>query len=58
MTYKQFETSREIRLWIGQVAVPVLAGAACLLANKEIRQKVSDKVKETKKSLKNKFSRS
>ena len=55
MTYKQIETSREIRLWIGQVIVPVATGAAIAMANPEIRRTVVTKFNNVKKSVKQKF---
>lgn len=33
MTYKQIETSREIRLWITGIVGPVLLGTATILAS-------------------------
>ena len=55
MTYKQIETSREIRLWIGQVIVPVATGAAIAMTNPEIRKAVVTKFNDVKKSVKQKF---
>ena len=55
MTYKQIETSREIRLWIGQVIVPVATCAAIAMANPEIRRTVVTKFNDVKKSVKQKF---
>ena len=52
MTYKQIEASREARLWIGQVLVPVATCAAIVMTNSNIRSalktktvKLLDKVK-------------
>lgn len=52
MTYKQIEASREARLWIGQVLVPVATCAAIVMTNPNIRStlktktvKLLDKVK-------------
>ena len=53
MTWKQVETSREIRLWITQVIVPVLGiGAAYVAAVPEAREKVAAKFAETKNRIK------
>lgn len=32
MTYKQIETSREIRLWTTQILTPIIIGGATILA--------------------------
>ena len=54
MTYKQRETAREIRLWIGQVIVPgIVAGAAILKIFPETKEKFAAKVNDIKKSIKN-----
>ena len=52
MTYKQIEASREARLWIGQVLIPVATCAAIVMTNSNIRStlktkavKLLDKVK-------------
>lgn len=56
MTWKQIETSREVRLWITQVVVPVLGiGAAYVAAVPEARAAVSTKFVETRNWLKYKF---
>lgn len=52
MTYKQIEFSREARLWLTQVVLPV-AGIAMMVP--EARQAVVAKVKQTKKNIENKF---
>ena len=57
MTYKQIETMREIRLWVGQIVVPVCTVAAVALSNPEVRNAVSEKVRITKQQIKNKFIR-
>ena len=43
MTYKQIETSREARLWIGQVFVPVATGVAIVMTNPNIRSTLKTK---------------
>lgn len=54
MTYKQIETAREIRLWIGQIIVPACTVAVTLLTIPEVRGAVAAKAKDIKKSIKNK----
>lgn len=54
MTYKQIETSREIRLWIGQLVVPTLTLAATALAIPEVRETVARKFEEVKAHVKQK----
>lgn len=46
MTYKQIETSREIRLWITGILGPVIIGAATIIANNpEVRDTICAKAK-------------
>ena len=49
MSYKNIETSREVRLWIGQVLIPVVGVALAIPESREyVKQKyytVRDKVK-------------
>ena len=52
MTYKQIEASREARLWITQVALPI-AGVVLLVP--DARKVVMTKLKEAKKTIENKF---
>ena len=52
MTYKQIETSREARLWLTQVIVPIFG--AIMLAP-EARKAVVDKLKTAKQNVKNAF---
>ena len=49
MTWKQIEASREARLWITQVVVP-LVGIAAMVP--EIRQAALAKAKELKEKIK------
>lgn len=51
MTYRQVETSREIRLWITQVVIPML-GIAMMIP--EAREVVVAKAKEVKDKIKQK----
>lgn len=55
MTYKQVETSREIRLWIGQLIVPAITLAATTLAIPEVREAVAAKARRIKLSVENKM---
>ena len=57
MKYKHIEAARELRLWIGQVIVPVIAFAAGTLAVPEIRNAVSTKINNAKQHIKNKLKR-
>ena len=52
MTYRQTETSREIRLWITQVIIPIV-GIAVMIP--ESREAIVNKCKETKDKIKSKF---
>ena len=54
MTYKQIETMREARLWIGQIIVPAIGLATTTLAIPEVRQAVAEKVNDMKRSMKKK----
>ena len=51
MTHRQIETMREIRLWIGQIVVPVCTLAATALTIPEVRQAVGQKVTEMKTAV-------
>lgn len=56
MNYRQCETSREIRLWIGQIIVP--AGAFLLYidhANPDLKRQFRNKGKMMATKCKNKF---
>lgn len=50
-TWKQIETSREVRLWIGQVIMPAVTFAAATMAIPEVRQTVAAKAKSIKASI-------
>lgn len=53
MTYRQIETSREARLWITQVVLPVLGMATALVvAVPEAREAAAAKFIETKNRIK------
>jgi hypothetical protein len=58
MTYKQIETSREIRLWIGQIIVPaVTAVATVMYMNPELRTKAKTTFENVKENIKAKFNK-
>ena len=52
MTWKQIETSREIRLWVGQIIVP-LAGMAMFIP--EVREAVGSKARKMKETINSKL---
>lgn len=51
MTYRQIETSREVRLWIGQVIIPAAIAAGYIVSKPELREKISTKFKEVKHNI-------
>ena len=51
MTYKQIETAREIRLWIGQIIVPAAAIVVPMMTVPEVRELVAAKAKHAKDKL-------
>lgn len=55
MTYKQIETSREARLWLGQIVIPAIGVGIALMANPETRRFVTDKAGDVKRFVKSKF---
>lgn len=55
MTYRQLETSREVRLWIGQIIVPAVVGI--MAVSPEARCAVKDKYKEVKQTIRSKLKR-
>lgn len=57
MTYKQIEASREMRLWIGQVIVPAAAAAVAIASNPQARNYVSEKYRNAKRYIQQKFER-
>lgn len=54
MTYKQLETWREIRLWVGQIIVPA---AALTIASPKARQFLKEKTVVAKNAIKQKLSK-
>ena len=58
MTYKQIETSREIRLWIGQIIVPAATAVATVMyMNPELRGKAKTAFENVKGKIKTKFNK-
>ena len=52
MTYKQIEASREIRLWVTQVILPVLGiGTVLVTTNPELRDKIATNAKSVKDKI-------
>lgn len=56
-TWKQIETSREIRLWISQIIVPVIGVTGALMAIPEVREAVKVKAIEIKEKIKSKLNK-
>ena len=54
MTRKQIDTSREMRLWIGQIVVPALTLAATTMVIPEVREAVAMKARSVMSKLKRK----
>ena len=57
MTFKQIETSREIRLWIAQIIVPAITAGAIAMSIPEVRHVVVEKANNMKETIRNKFKR-
>lgn len=57
MTYRQIEASREARLWISQVIVPIVTTAGAMMMVPEVRACVVDKATELKSKVKAKIKR-
>ena len=54
LKYKHIEAAREVRLWVGQIVLPV---AGVLLAFPEAREKVREKYVEAKDFVSRKIKR-
>lgn len=54
MTWKQIEASREARLWLTQIVLPI---ATVVMLVPETRNAVIEKAKEAKESIKTKFAK-
>ena len=56
MTYKEIDASRNIRLWITQVALPVATlTATTLIALPEARRAIGEKIGQISSSIKSSF---
>lgn len=55
MTYKQIEASREVRLWIGQIIVPIVTTVGAMMMVPEVRAAVVGKATELKDKIKTKI---
>jgi len=54
MTYKQIEASREARLWIGQVIIPVAMTVVTAANIPEVRDFVKAKIDDVKRFIRRK----
>lgn len=54
MSYKNIETSREVRLWLGQIVLPLI-GVVMMIP--KTRNAVLTKIRETKDSIETKFAK-
>ena len=52
MTYRQIETSREIRLWVTSIIVPTVTTVGTLMMVPEVRNAVKSKINEVRLKLK------
>lgn len=57
MTWKQIETSREIRLWVGQIIVPTITLAGMAMSIPEVREAVGSKTRKMKEAINSKFNK-
>ena len=48
MTYKQIEASREVRLWITQVIVPIMGFGAMIMTDPVAREAVKARIEKDK----------
>lgn len=55
MTYKQIEAMREVRLWIGQIVVPVATATVTALMIPEVREAVAEKANQVKYNIRQKL---
>lgn len=51
MKYKNIELMREVRLWGGQIIVPLIVGGVALWSNPEVRNNVYQMGVNAKKSV-------
>ena len=55
MTRRQIDSSRERRLWIGQVVIPPLTLIVTAMSIPEVRETTKVKAKEIKRKIENRF---
>jgi hypothetical protein len=55
MTFRQIETSREVRLWLTQIIIPAGVIATVVMTNPELKEAVTTKYNEVKSKIKNKL---
>lgn len=53
MKYKHIELMREIRLWAGQIFVPLFVGGIALWSNPEVRNNIHQMGVNAKESVEN-----
>lgn len=51
MSYKRIEASREARLWLGQIIIPVASTVVAALSIPEVRQMVATKANQIKSNI-------
>ncbi len=54
-TYKQLETSREVRLWLGQIIIPAATLGVTVMNIPEVRQAVDRKINSLRTSANRKL---
>lgn len=55
MTRRQIDSSRERRLWLGQVIIPTLTLIITAMSIPEVRETTKIKAKEIKRKIENRF---
>lgn len=55
MTRRQIDSSRERRLWLGQVVIPTLTLIITAMSIPEVRETTKVKAKEIKRKIENRF---
>lgn len=55
MTRRQIDSSRERRLWLGQVIIPTLTLIITAMSIPEVRETTKVKAKEIKRKIENRF---
>ena len=55
MTRRQIDSSRERRLWLGQVIIPTLTLIITAVSIPEVRETTKVKAKEIKRKIENRF---